>query len=108
MATKTKQRKIKKSEMVAAKLRDHIIQHQLRPGDRLPTEDQLAELFGVSRISVREATKALGFLGVIEAAPRRGLSVGQVSMKQVSKYIGFHFAAANLPIDDENHRHHQQ
>ena len=92
--------KIKKSELVAAKLRDYMIRHQLRPGDRLPTEEQLCELFGVSRVSVREATKALQFLGIVEAAPRRGLTVGHVSMKRVSQYLGFHFASANLPIEE--------
>ena len=92
--------KLKKSEMVAGRLRDYIIEHQLKPGDRLPTEDQLAELFAVSRVSVREATKALGFLGIIEAAPRRGLTVGQVSMDRVSKYLGFQIAVADLPFDE--------
>ena len=92
--------KLKKSEMVAARLRDYIVHKKLRPGDRLPTEGELAELFGVSRISVREATKALGFLGIIEAAPRRGLSVGQFSMEQVSKYLSFQLAVMNLSVED--------
>lgn len=92
--------KVKKSEMVAEKLRDYILKHQLRPGDRLPTEDQLGELFRVSRVSIREATKALGFLGIIDASPRRGLSVGRVSMDRVSKYLGFHFATTNLSIEE--------
>jgi DNA-binding FadR family transcriptional regulator len=92
--------KVKKSEMVVAKLRDYIIDHQLRPGDRLPTEDQLAVLFRVSRVSIREATKALGFLGIIEASPRRGLSVGRVSMERVSKYLGFHLATSNLSVQE--------
>lgn len=92
--------KVKKSEMVAAALRDYIIKHQLRPGDRLPTEDQLGELFRVSRVSIREATKALGFLGIIDASPRRGLSVGRVSMERVSQYLGFHFATSNLSIEE--------
>jgi DNA-binding transcriptional MocR family regulator len=34
---------------------------------RLPTESQLAETFGISRLSLREATKALEFLGIVES-----------------------------------------
>lgn len=41
---------------------------QLGPGDRLPTEHQLVEIFGVSRSSVREALKALEVLGIVERA----------------------------------------
>ncbi|MCC6494314.1 MAG: FadR family transcriptional regulator [Pirellulales bacterium] len=92
--------KLSKSELVAAKLRNYIINKRLKPGDRLPTEGELAEQFGVSRVSVREATKALGFLGIVDAAPRRGLSVGKVSMKRLSRYLSFHFALADYPLDE--------
>jgi len=86
--------------MVAAKLREYIISHGLKPGDRLPTEGELVELYGVSRVSVREATKALSFLGIVDAAPRRGLTVGTISMKRISQYLGFHFAVSDYPIDE--------
>jgi DNA-binding FadR family transcriptional regulator len=92
--------KLKKSELVAARIRDYIINHRLKPGDRLPTEGEFAEKFGVSRVAVREATKALGFLGILDAAPRRGLTVGRVSMKRVSRYLGFHFAVGNYPAEE--------
>ncbi len=92
--------KLKKSEVVASKLRDYIINNKLKPGDRLPTEGELSERFGVSRVSVREATTALSFLGIIEAAPRRGLTVGRVRMKQLSRYLSFHFAAADYPVEE--------
>jgi GntR family transcriptional repressor for pyruvate dehydrogenase complex len=100
MASAKRSRKPKKSEVVASKIRDYIVQHGLNAGDRLPTEGELAERFGVSRVSVREATKALGFLGILEAAPRRGLTVGHISMKRLSRYLGFHFAVGNYPVDE--------
>lgn len=92
--------KPKKSEVVAARIRDYIINHDLKPGDRLPTEGEFAERYGVSRVAVREATTALGFLGIIDAAPRRGLTVGHVSMKRISRYLGFHFAVGNYPVEE--------
>lgn len=85
--------------MVAERIKRLIIDQRLGPGDRLPTEQALADRFGVSRISVREATKALSFLGIIEAAPRRGLVVGDVDMERVAQYLGFHLAIAHYPIE---------
>jgi len=87
------------NEMVACRIRDYIIDRSLGEGDRLPTEHELAGLFGVSRGSVREATKALEFLGIIRSAPKRGLTVGRVDMKRVAEYLGFHFALNNYPRD---------
>ena len=87
------------SDLIAAKIKDYILDNGLKQGDRLPTEHELAERFGVSRISVREATKALGFLGIIDAAPRRGLTIGAVNMERLSQYLGFHFAVADYPFD---------
>lgn len=92
--------KLKKSEVVAARIRDYIVNNELKPGDRLPTEGEFAKRFGVSRVAVREATTALGFLGILDAAPRRGLTVGRVSMKRLSRYLGFHFAVGNYPAEE--------
>jgi GntR family transcriptional regulator, transcriptional repressor for pyruvate dehydrogenase complex len=87
----------KLNEIVASRIKDYIIEHSLGEGDRLPTEQQMTEMFGVSRISIREATKALSFLGIIHAAPRRGLTVGHVDMDRVAEYLGFHFALSDYP-----------
>lgn len=100
MARVSPRPKIKKSEFVAARIRDYIIHHGLKPGDRLPTEGEFAERLQVSRVAVREATKALGFLGILDSAPRRGLTVGRVSMKRLSRYLGFHFAVGDYPVDE--------
>jgi len=95
--TDGKIRRQRLSELVVAKIKEHILDHALGEGDRLPTEQQMAEMFGVSRISVREATKALSFLGILRSAPRRGLTVGHVDMHRVTEYLGFHFALNNYP-----------
>ena len=44
----------------------------LKPGDRLPSESELAESFGVGRSSLREAMQALQLLGVVEVVQGRG------------------------------------
>lgn len=83
-------------EVVAGRLKSYILDEDLKPGDRLPTEADLAKQFGVSRLSLREATKSLEFLGVLEARPGRGLVVGQVDMDRVTEYLGFHPALQEL------------
>ena len=90
-------RRQKLSELVVAGIKNYILQHALSEGDRLPTEQQMAEMFAVSRLSVREATKALSFLGILRSAPRRGLTVGRIDMRRVTEYLGFHFALNHYP-----------
>ena len=57
----------------------------------------MAERFGVSHSVVREATKALDFLGIIDAAPRRGMVLEQFDFGRASEYFGFHFALSDYP-----------
>ena len=77
-------------DVVAAQLKSYIAAEDLRPGDRLPTETELATRFGVNRLSLREATKALEFLGIVEAKPGRGLTVGRINMQRVTDHLSFH------------------
>ncbi len=83
------------SDVVADRIRQHIVENNLQPGDRLPTEHEFADSFGVSRLAVREATRALGFIGVVDASPRRGLTVGTVDFQQMTPFLQFHPAIRN-------------
>jgi DNA-binding FadR family transcriptional regulator len=87
------------SEELTAQLRKHIIDQGLKPGDPLLTEQEMVERFGVSRSVVREATKALDFLGIINAVPRRGMILDDFDFDRVSEYFGFHFALSDYPRD---------
>jgi GntR family transcriptional regulator, transcriptional repressor for pyruvate dehydrogenase complex len=82
-------------DVVAERLKSYIISEELVPGDRLPTETELAVSFGVSRLSLREATKALEFLGIVESRTGVGLTVGQIDMQRVTGHLGFHPALHN-------------
>jgi len=55
---------------VLEEIRNYIREHQLFPGDKLPSERDLAEKLQAGRSSVREALRALELLGLIET--RRG------------------------------------
>lgn len=50
---------------------EKMIAEKMKPGDMLPPERQLAEIFGVSRSSIRDAIRTLELSGLVEA--RQGL-----------------------------------
>lgn len=62
--------KSKVYEEVLRELRSYIEQKGLLPGDKLPSERELAEQLNAGRSSVREALRAMELLGLIET--RRG------------------------------------
>jgi GntR family transcriptional regulator, transcriptional repressor for pyruvate dehydrogenase complex len=84
-------------DVIADHLTSYINSERLKPGDRLPTETALAEQFGVSRLSLREATKALEFLGIVASKPGVGLTVGSVDIDRVTAYLGFHPSLQQAP-----------
>ena len=62
-------KKIKRStvtETIIEQIKDMIEKGELKPGVRLPSERDLAELLAVSRPSVREAMKSLHSMGIVE------------------------------------------
>lgn len=92
-------RRPKVRDQATEEIKQFIVEQKLAPGDRLPTETQLAETFGVSRLSVREATKALEFLGIVKSKTGVGLTVGRIDMGHVTKHLGFH--SALLDVDPQ-------
>ena len=69
--------------LVIEQIRDLIVSGALKPGQRLPGERELAELFGVSRPSVREAIRALGFMGILEIRQGSGTYVANSTSDSV-------------------------
>jgi DNA-binding FadR family transcriptional regulator len=63
-------------DRVASELREDILRLRYRPGDRLPSERELAERLQVSRGAVREALRALAELGILEIGPGGARAVG--------------------------------
>ena len=67
------------SKQIAEQLRAAIVSGQFKIGERLPTEDELAQRYGVSRPSVREALKRLAAQNLVRA--KRGPSGGNFVVK---------------------------
>jgi GntR family transcriptional regulator, transcriptional repressor for pyruvate dehydrogenase complex len=83
-------RPIRKSyEQVADQLREFILTGELAPGSRLPTEAVLAQQFGVSRPTVREALRLLAaqnFVGTVQG-PRGGSYITIPSVDHISDFL---------------------
>ena len=82
-------------ELVAEQILQLIADLKLRPGDRMPTEVELASRLGTSRTVVREAIKILSALGRVRVQKGRGLYVADdEGMLGSARWGGFF-----LPVD---------
>lgn len=75
-------------EKIVEQIESHILGGQLQPGDKLPSELELARQFGVSRTAVREAMKALSHKGLIEVSAGRGTFVTDNIPKVMRSTLG--------------------
>lgn len=75
-------------EVVAERVLAYIAAERLSPGDRLPTEKDLAELLHASRTVVREAVKILSAVGRLSVQKGRGIYVAEPS---TGLWIDSHF-----------------
>lgn len=73
-------------------LRDYIINSQLRPGDKLPTEMEMCESLGVSRNVLREAIKALEITGVVSSKPGVGIVIQKFNPDNLFKTMFYGLA----------------
>ena len=57
-------------------IQNYIEENDLKAGDKLPSQEQLLEMMGVSRTSLREAMKTLEARNVLEVRNGKGVYVG--------------------------------
>ncbi|MDD4519241.1 MAG: GntR family transcriptional regulator [Limnochordia bacterium] len=77
------------SEQVEYEIKKYILENNLRPGDPLPTETEMAEMLGTSRTTVREALRVLQFLGVVKTKQRMGPVVADTNLDILVDYFVF-------------------
>lgn len=70
-------------------IKQYIIENNLKPGDPLPPEGQLADDLGVGRGSVREAVKSLQSLGIIDVQHGTGISVRELNFDPMLETFKF-------------------
>jgi GntR family transcriptional regulator, transcriptional repressor for pyruvate dehydrogenase complex len=76
-------------EEVADKLRAHIFSAAGKTGERLPTERELAAQFGVSRVVIREAIRALELGGLLQVkkGPKGGIFISADHQRPITESI---------------------
>ena len=77
-------------EIAAERILEMIVEQELKPGDRLPTEQELADSLGLSRSVTREAVKVLAAIGRVSAQRGRGLYVGKGNSTQQGSLLSGH------------------
>jgi GntR family transcriptional repressor for pyruvate dehydrogenase complex len=77
------------SEQIAFELRRYLVENDLRPGDRLGTEQELAAEFGVSRPTLREALRLLSASHLVRAAtgPGGGIFVASTPNESLTRNL---------------------
>jgi GntR family transcriptional regulator, transcriptional repressor for pyruvate dehydrogenase complex len=91
-------------EQILLQVEEAIISGDLKPGDRLPPERELAQTFGVSRASVREALRVLEMFGVINArrgtGPDAGSIVAASAQNGLESALRLHVGLLRIPTKD--------
>src|SRR6185295_17279969 len=72
----------------------------LRPGNRLPPERELIEIFRISRPSLREALRALSILGVIESRHGGGAFVTDLEAQTLLAPLDFFLSLSKSNLDE--------
>ena len=83
-------------QRVVGQILDMIISGKLQVGDRLPSEAELCDQFGVSRTVIREATKSLAERGLLYSQPGRGTFMIPLSPQDLSDPFGLFVKASDV------------
>jgi len=88
-------------EDLVSQIQELIEQHRLQPGDKLPSEHELARQFDVSRTVVRESIRGLEERGLVEVRHGSGVYVAEPSIDSVTDSLALHLrvsASSLMPL----------
>ena len=78
------------SDRVGRRLRDLISSGNLAPGEKLPSENELARALQVSRPVVREALRGLAMMGIVESRQGGGAYVTDLTARRLMEPLDFY------------------
>lgn len=78
-------KKVRLYEEVADQIKQSIFDGHLKPGDQVPPERELADMFNVGRPTIREALRTLTVLGLIES--KQGQKGAVVKETDITQYM---------------------
>lgn len=88
------------SEQVAEQIAELIFSGEWKPGIKLPSESELGRSLGVSRSTVREALKALAFVGIVVMKNGRGSYVSETSGPFVDRTLAYGLLCTERDVRD--------
>lgn len=75
------------ADIIIRQIRNLLTTGELKPGDRLPAERQLADRFRVGRSFVRDAIKKLEFYGIVKTLPQSGSYIAGLEISAMEGMI---------------------
>jgi GntR family transcriptional repressor for pyruvate dehydrogenase complex len=87
-------------QQVVSRILELVRTGNLRPGDRLPPERELIEIFRISRPSLREALRALSILGVIESRHGGGAFVTDLEAQTLLAPLDFFLSLSKSNLNE--------
>ncbi len=79
------------TQQVEFELTEAIRTGKYLPGNKIPTENELCQMFNVSRTSIREAVKKMSALGIVDVKRGSGVYVSEISIKNASGILNMFF-----------------
>jgi GntR family transcriptional repressor for pyruvate dehydrogenase complex len=90
----------KRGDLVVEEIKRWIAERRLELGDKLPKEDELQALFGISKGTAREALKSLEVQGLITVTtgPSGGATIGEVPLERAFQLVQNYLFFCNLDV----------
>ncbi len=83
----------KRPEAIGEAIKEYVASQQLRPGDRLPSEEHLIKALDAAKGTIREAMRGLEFQGLVQTrtGPGGGAFLSEVSDDRAMELLGNYF-----------------
>lgn len=97
---KIEDRQPKYYEKIIESIRIMMINGELAIGGKLPSERDLAVMFNVSRVPVREAIKVLEFMGVVRNVPGEGMFIQNIDIIKLCEKLDFAIETSGNTLEE--------
>ncbi len=85
-------------EYVIDNIKQMIMRGELKSGDKIPSERELADRFQVSRVPIREALKILEYMGILDSSQGDGTYVREITVEGLIGKMNFAVTATGETI----------